>query len=85
MPEPKSSKSNVKEHFYANVFLWGWVAFVMGVSVYFKDEIRQGNRVFEERQKLFLKKQKEKRLQYHKISEQNRLKNIGNEYDRIRN
>lgn len=85
MPEDLPPKDTLKDHIYANVFLWGWVALMMGVSIYFKDEIRQGNHKFEERQKVFLKKQKEKRQQNKKISEQNRLKNTMNEWGRIRN
>lgn len=85
MPEDLPPKDTLKDHIYANVFLWGWVVLVMGISVYFKEELQNNRGVLEERQKVFLKKQKEKRQQNQKISEQNRLKNTMNEWGRIRN
>lgn len=83
MPEDLLPKNTLKDHIYANIFLWGWVVLVMGISVYFKDALQNDRGVLEERQKLFLKKQKEKRQHNQKISEQNRFKNTIN--GRIRN
>jgi len=82
MSELKPNKKIIKEHVYANLFLWGWVALITGVSCYFKDDLQNERHKFEQRQKRFLQIQKEKR----KVSSHKKMLNdVSNKVEYTRN